>query len=144
MTGWQTVYGYLLARTFTGCDEVFDGPPKTGTPPKNFVVVGADAEQPTGAGSYTQDYDNEALISESGEVLCWFVAQSGDTDFSTLRDRVNGWVAELSTALRDKTLGGLLRQGSEVNVGRVEPGQRRSGSGAVVDAVVAVSYFTRL
>lgn len=148
MAGWDVVYGYLLGYlpTLSGLstETVYDGPPVGEGVPMTFAVVGTDGE--SNAGGYTNDYDAGPFVLEQGEVLCWLWTGSGDIELPALRSTVNGWVSTLSTALRtDKTLGGLLTEGSEVKVSRVEPiRQQQTKSGAVVDAVVAVGYITRL
>lgn len=147
MAGWDVVYGHLLELLPTldglSTDAVSDGPP-LGDFPAFFAAVGDDGDG--NAGNYTQDYGDAGLVDETGEILCRLVAQSGDEkSLPTLRATVSGWVDDLSAAFRaDKTLGGLLRQGSTVAVGRVEPSQQQTQQGAVVDATVAITYFTRL
>lgn len=146
MTGWNIVYGDLLTflPTLDGLtDSTFDGPANVEVTPGNFAVVGDDN---TGnAGTWTQtEGDLDVLIEESGEVLLLLVAQTGDTDLAPLRAQVKTWTDALTAHYRaNKTISGALKGGS-VSVARVEPSQRRNTKGAVVEAVVAVGYFTRL
>lgn len=144
MTGWALLYGKLLTLIPTFGVTTFDGPALTDDSLEEFAVVGGTDEG--AAGGYAQDYsDSTGFVEETGRVLVRFVAQSGETDLSPLRATVQGWVADLSDALRaDMTLGGLFRQGAVVRVEDVAVSQPQTQSGAVVEAVVTVGYFTRL
>lgn len=146
MAGWDLVYDHLLALlpTLDGLSTVFDGMPLVKETPPTFAVVGDDGQG--NSGSFQQDYDTiDGLVSEIGEVACLLIAQTGDTDFAPLRAQIKAWTDALNASLRaDKTLGGLLMQGSSVAVARVEPAQWRNNNGTVVGATVAVGYQTRL
>ena len=71
---------------------VFDGITPDGRALPDFVVVGL--SDPNGGGpafSYTADwasYFTDRSREESGEIACVAVAQSGDTDTATVRNRV--------------------------------------------------------
>jgi len=144
MAGWDTVYGRLLTLlpAVTGIADVYDGPPASESWPRQFIVVGDNGAGD--AGSYTPDFsDIGYLTEETGEVLCLFGAQSGNTNLTALRAAVDGWVAAVRAELvADKRLG-VLEEGGYVNLSRVEPSQRQTPQGAVVSAVVTFSYLTR-
>lgn len=149
MTVWEIVHtdATTFLATLTGlAGNVFDGPTVDRDDLTGWAVVGDDGEG--NAGSFTQDYDSEALNSETGEVNIRFVARSGDNDaasLAALRQAAQSWVDSLRTHYKaDKTLGRVLTQGSTVNVGRTDVRQLQTKGGALVDLVVAVNYFTRI
>lgn len=144
MAGWDLVYDHLLTLlpTLDGMEQVFDGPP-VGDVPAVFGIVGDDGSG--SGGTYSQDYDTDVLVIETGEVRCVLGVQSGDTALDQLRSTLSSLVDDLTASIRaDKTLGGVLMQGSTVSVARVEPSLRQTEQGAVAEAVVAVGYTTRL
>lgn len=149
MSGWDAVYDDLLTfvPTLTGLSAslVFDGPPLTTVTPPLFAVIGDNGDGDGGFFNQSEP-QSDTFVVEEGELRCLFVAQSGDEgSLSTLRASMNGWLNGLRAHFHgDSTLGGALRPGSTVSVGRVEPSQRQNKQGAVVMAVVTVAYTTRL
>lgn len=121
--------------------EVYDGPPVTESRPLRYVTVGYvdDAE----AGSYsTEPSPVDGATTESGEVRCRFVSQSGD-DLSANRSAVFALVDALETALAtDQTLGGVLSaDGTAVLSVAVDSVINARGSAQSV--VVTLIYQTR-
>lgn len=145
MTGWQQVHTWLLGYlpTLTGLtNTVFDGAVLTRDDMTAYAIVGDDGEG--NAGFFEQDYDLEPMVSETGEVNVRLIGRTGETDLSAVRDAAKAWVDSLRAAVAaDKTLDGLLSQGSTVSVGRVDVRQLQTKAGALVDFLVSVRYFTR-
>lgn len=150
MSGWSTVKGHLLTYlpTLSGldaADAVSDGARLVQDDITGFAEVGGNSND-THAGSFEQtDDDIDTLTTETGEINVRLVARSGDTDLTALQTTVEGWLTSLRTHLKtDETLGGLLMQGSTVNLGRVDVGQAQTPNGSIVENTVAIRYFTRL
>src|SRR4051794_28044932 len=109
MTGWETVHtdALIFLATLTGLTlgNVYDGPGVNNDEHISWASVGDDGAG--NAGSFEQDYDSEALVSETGEVNVHFVARSGDTDapsLAALRQAVESWVDSLRAHYKaDKT-----------------------------------------
>lgn len=149
MTPWETVHTdamiFLATLPGLGLGNVYDGPTVSADDHTGWAFVGDDGDG--SAGNFDQDYDT-SLNSESGEVNVRLVARSGDADapsLAALRQAVQSWIDSLRAHYKaDKTLGKTLSQGSTVRVGRVDFRQAQTKRGAEVDALVTVTYFTRL
>src|SRR4051812_47107164 len=110
MDGWNAVYDHLLTLvpTFTGMDEVYDGPPLEETTPNGFAVIGDDG---AGDGGFLEQSEpqSDTFVVETGTVQCLFVAQSGDESVTALRATFKGWMTALRADFHaDPTLGGAL------------------------------------
>jgi hypothetical protein len=124
--------------------NVFDGPTVSGDDLTGWAIVGDDGDGRPATSSRTT---TTSLNSESGEVNVRLGARSGDSDapsLAALRQAVQSWIDSLRAHYKaDKTLGKTLSQGSTVRVGRSTP-PAQTKRGALVDALVTVTYFTRL
>lgn len=146
MTGWNTIHAHHLTylATLTGLDSttVFDGAALSRGQLPASAEVGWDGE--ASRGFYEQEHE-DVLTAETGTVYLRLTARSGATSPDGLQDTIDGWIDALRTHYAaDKTLGGALRQGSNIAVGRVDLTLAQSKNGAAVQATVAVNYLTRL
>lgn len=151
MSGFTLVKQHLLTYlpTLSGLtdpDAVGNGARLAQSDLTGYAEVGGNASD-TNAGSFRQTDDEiDTLVTEEGEVTVRFTARSGSTgDLATLESTCEGWVTSLRQHVKaDQTLGGVLMQGSAVNLGRVDVGEAQTQEGAIVTYTVAVSYITRL
>lgn len=146
MNGWRVVHDDLLTflPTLVGLtdpDAVSDGPSISHGERLNYASVGDDGDG--GRGFYEQDYENESMIAETGEVAVRLVSRSGDTDLATLHDTVDGWVMALRMHYAADKRVGDLAQSSVVRVGRVLVQGTQTPNGAIAVHQVAVAYFAR-
>lgn len=143
-TAWPKVATALVALLptlprFTGV-AVYDGPPVGSETPYDYVTVGYVEDED--AGSYETEHGLvDGYLTESGEVRCHFVSQSGDEVLP--RAEVFALIDAVEVALRsDPTLGGVLSDDATCLLsGVVSSVQNANGSAQSV--VVAVVYTTR-
>lgn len=123
---------------------VYDGLPATASADLAFVVVGDDGD-PTGgdtaAGTVTQQRGVDRIdgrTTETGDVTCALICQTGDDDLPGLRSTSRTLMAALETAIRaDRTLGGVVIRS---NVDTVDLWQTRNANGSAVRRVFTVHY----
>ena len=138
---WDDVYAWALtqAEALDGIEQVYDGPPRQDPSERKYAIVGGED-----AGNYAQDTDpTDTFTAEAGEVVITLVSRSGDDDLTPHRAATKAWVDSLAATVNaDRTLGGVLRQGSTAYV-RADIRQVTSG-GVYVERNVVISYGTRV
>lgn len=151
MSGWAAVKAHLTAYLPTldgldSADAVSEGVSLSKGQRLTFATVGSTGDDDTIAGWYeVTDDEVTGLDAEQGDVIVRLTARSGDTDLTALSQTVEGWVTALRQHFKaDRTLGGVLMQGSTVHVGRIDVSEAQTSNGAIVQNTVAVHYFTRL
>lgn len=141
-----------LVDTFTAAVAsdviVIDGPRSSGSTPKQFVVVGAVGDDVLGvepgdgaAASHEWSTMGPGERQELGEVQSTIVAWSGATDLEVLRDQVQAIADACEAAVvADPSLGGVLDDMHEADVTGLRVSEAQTTDGAVVAAVLTVSY----
>lgn len=135
-----TIFGTAVGTTAS----VYDGLPATSAADTAFVVVGDDGDPTSGdtpAGTVTQARMLDRIdgrTTETGDVTCALICQTGDDDLPGLRSTSRGLMAQLEAAVRaDRTLGGVVIRS---NVDTVDLWQIRNANGAAVRRVFTVHY----
>lgn len=122
---------------------VYDGLPATASADLQFLVVGDDGDPTSGdnpAGSTTQTRAErmDGRTTETGDVTCALICQTGDDDLPALRTASRLLMLGIETALRaDRTLGGVAVRS---NVDDVTLWQTRNANGSAVRRVFTVHY----
>jgi hypothetical protein len=123
---------------------VYDGLPATASADLAFVVVGDDGDPAGGgtpAGTVTQARGVDRIdgrTTESGDVTCALICQTGDDDLPGLRVTSRTLMAALEAAVRaDRTLAGVVIRS---NVDTVDVWQTRNANGSAVRRVFTVHY----
>jgi hypothetical protein len=121
--------------------DVRDGPPLDGMGDSDFVIIGHDgAPDSTAESVFQQEWTDLACTrrTESGEVICCCVSNTGDTDMAVRRTRAFALLAACETALvGDMTLGGVVLS-AQLTGARVE--QYSNPKGVAVVAPFTVTY----
>lgn len=122
---------------------VYDGLPATASADLAFVVVGDDgdpasADNPAGSTTQTRAERMDGSTTESGDVTCALICQTGDDDLPGLRTASRLLMLALETGLRaDRTLGGVAIRS---NIDEVALWQSRNANGSAVRRVFTVHY----
>lgn len=149
-TAVDEVIAALVARFTAALPDVrvFDGPPATTTPMRDWLIVGSDGDDGDAA---EVDQAESSLgpggwVDESGEVTCSAWSFSGSTDVATRRAGALAVVEACEAALSaDPSLGGLLVAGRARSApSRLRLNEQQVSGGALARVVFTVTYTTTI
>lgn len=139
---WDAVVDAVIAAVDTQTSaQVFDAVPITSEFIGLGCIIGARADDERGlAGTIRQVYHDlgpTATRDETGTIYCSAIAQTGDDDIPTMRQRVIGLVGDVETALRnnyDLDVAGV--RSVEVELGDIFQGLTQAGTFAEVQFTI--------
>lgn len=139
LTALQTVFAVAVGTSV----PVYDGLPVTASADTAFVLVGDDgdptSDQPAAAVTQTRtERSITGAWTESGDVTCSVICQTGDDDLPGLRATSRTLMAAVEAAVRaDPTLGGAAVRAQVVDL---TVWQVRNAQGSAVRRVFTVHY----
>jgi hypothetical protein len=121
---------------------VFNGPPVGDPASGDYLFIGDDSDpESESISTFEQTWVDLACTrrSETGEVVCAVVSDSGSTDMAARQTRAFTLLAACeSDLLADRTLGGTVYTAS-MDIGQSKPIQNSSGAASVVP--FSVRYY---
>lgn len=125
--------------------SVYDGPAVSASADRDLIMIGDDADPDSDVSStFVQEWANfsHTRRSETGEIPCAVIAQSGSTALAARRTRAFELLAECELAvLADPTLGDVTLA-VEMISGSARPVQNSRGAAIIVP--FTVRYWTQL